>query len=273
MKKIVALMLCLVLAVSMVAFAEEETTENVGLNIAISEITLNFGEPVTLNQTISYSFGVQDDVLWFELGILQNDTSVVTAQVEVDGDARYLSVDGAEDALMFNYKLMDLFEEETGEEVTMTVDDIKAGVEQMNDPASIAAEIEGMADEFEGVTVEVLGDLDYRISYASPESGMGGSFRMVLSVDGEKDFDLKAKNVVEITEDMTEDTYPENDVMTVAVEKLAELGADEQIAAVIEAAGALADTEEAEETETAEAEETETAEAETEEVETEAAAE
>ena len=114
----------------------------------------------------------------------------------------------------------------------------------------------------------MLGDLDYRISYASPESGMGGSFRMVLSVDGEKDFDLKAKNVVEITEDMTEDTYSENDVMTVAVEKLAELGADEQIAAVIEAAGALTETEEAE-TETAEAEETETAEAE----ETEAAAE
>ena len=243
MKKIVAILLCLVLALSMAAFAEEATTENVGLNIAISEITLDFGTPVTLNQTISYSFGVQDDALWFELGILQDDASVVAAQVEVYEDARYLSVDGAKDALMFNYKLMDLFTEETGKEVTMTADDIKAGVEQMNDPTSIAAEIEGMADEFEGVTVEVLGDMDYRISYASPESGMGGSFRMVLSLNAVKDFDLKAKNVVEITEDMTEDTYPENDVMTVAVEKLQALEADEQIAAVIASIAALAETE------------------------------
>lgn len=232
MKKFLTMLLCLALMLTAVAFAEESTTSN--LNIQISEIELNFGEPITLNQTVSYSFGMQDGVLWFEIGVLENEAAVLVGQVEIHDEARYISVDGAEDALELNYGVLN-------ESLNKSLDEIKAGVEQMNDPDSIAEEIKAMASEYEGVSVEELGDLDYKISYTSPESGMGGSFRMVLSLGGEKDFDLTSKNVVEISEDMEE--YPDNDVMTVAVSKIAALETDENIAAlVVSAANVFGET-------------------------------
>ena len=222
MKKLLAMLLCLVLMLTAAAFAEETTTTS--LNIQISEIEVNFGEPTTLNQTISYAFGMQDGVLWFDLGVLENGETVLDGQVEIHDEARYISVDGANDALELNYGVLNDF-------LDKSLEEIKAGVEQMNDPASITEEIKGMASEHENVTVEELGDLDYKISYYKPELGVGCSFRMVLSLGGEKNFDLTSKNVVEISEDMEE--YPDNDVMTVAVAKIAELETDENIAALV----------------------------------------
>lgn len=103
---------------------------------------------------------------------------------------------------------------------------------QMGDAAAIEAQLDSLASmDEEGLTVEKLGELDYKVAYTEAESGLSVSLRMTIALGTDKPFDLLSKNAVEISADMT--NLPENDVITVAQEKLGVLMADESVAALV----------------------------------------
>lgn len=97
MKKILALVLCLMLALSMTAFAETPVT---GMNITLSEIELNVGEAYALNPAVSFSFGVDGEAFWAEVAAQLEGANVLALQIEgMSDDTAYVSVDGANDVL------------------------------------------------------------------------------------------------------------------------------------------------------------------------------
>ena len=97
MKKILALVLCLMLALSMTAFAETPVTS---MNITLSEIELNVGEAYALNPAVSFSFGVDGEAFWAEVAAQLEGANVLALQIEgMSDDTAYVSVDGANDVL------------------------------------------------------------------------------------------------------------------------------------------------------------------------------
>ena len=83
----------------------------------------------------------------------------------------------------------------------------------------------------DGLSVEKLGELDYKVAYTEAESGVSASLRLTIALGAEKAFDLSGKNVVEVAADA--ENVPETDVVTVAQEKLGVLMADESVATLI----------------------------------------
>ena len=228
MKKILALVLCLMLALSMTAFAETTVTS---MNITLSEIELNVGEAYALNPAVSFSFGVDGEAFWAEVAAQLEGANVLALQIEgMSDDTAYVSVDGANDVL----KVANVSElaNTQGVDLVGTIESLKESFMQMGDAAAIEAQLDSLASmDQEGLTVEKLGELDYKVAYTEAESGLSVSLRMTIALGKDKPFDLLSKNAVEISADMT--ALPENDVITVAQEKLGVLMADESVAALV----------------------------------------
>lgn len=218
MKKILALVLCLMLALSMTAFAETPVT---GMNITLSEIELNVGEAYALNPAVSFSFGVDGEAFWAEVAAQLEGANVLALQIEgMSDDTAYVSVDGANDVL----KVANVSE--------------LADTQGFDLVSAIEAQLDSLATmDQEGLTVEKLGELDYKVAYTEAESGLSVSLRMTIALGTDKPFDLLSKNAVELSADMT--NLPENDVITVAQEKLGVLMADESVAALVTLIGAF----------------------------------
>lgn len=228
MKKILALALCLMLALSMTAFAETTVTS---MNITLSEIELNVGAAYALNPAVSFSIGVDGEAFWAEVAAQLEGANVLALQIEgMSDDTAYVSVDGANDVL----KVANVSElaDTQGFDLVGTIESLKESFLQMGDAAAIEAQLDSLASmEMEGLTVEKLGELDYKVAYTDAESGMGVSLRMTVALGADKPFDLLSKNAVEISADMT--ALPETDVITVAQEKLGVLMADESVATLV----------------------------------------
>ena len=227
MKKILALVLCLMLALSMTAFAETPVT---GMNITLSEIELNVGEAYALNPAVSFSFGVDGEAFWAEVAAQLEGANVLALQIEgMSDDTAYVSVDGANVSELADTQGFDL---------AGAIESLKEAFLQMGDAAAIEAQLDSLASMAEeGLTVEKLGELDYKIAYTEAESGLSVSLRMTIALGTDKPFDLLSKNAVELSADMT--NLPENDVITVAQEKLGVLMADESVAALVTLIGAF----------------------------------
>ena len=220
MKKIFALVLCLMLALSMTAFAETATT---GLNVVISEIELNVGSAMVVNPALTMSLGAEADSVWVEIGATLNGENVVVGQAEMKNDEMCISFDGANDVLQVVNADALLEAQNAGMTTAQLIETLSTSASQLN-AETAATLIESLPDTLEGLTVEKLGELDYKLAYEA--EGYGASLRITMAFGVEKDFDFSAKNLV-VVEDL--DNLPENDVLTVAEEQINTLMAEESV--------------------------------------------
>lgn len=222
MKKMLALVLCLMLVLSASAFAETATT---GFGMVISEVQLNLGEAVVLNPSVFFAFGQQTDGAWMELGVQNGDTTMFDAQFDIANDVITASVEGANDALKL-----------TGADAYLAVQDLTTAdlissfeeAAAMLDAETLDATMDALPTLLEGLVVENLGDLNYKLSYE--EEGMSASLCVRFVLNPDKEFDLSGKNVVEISDLSDTENYPDNDVIAVAFEQLEVLLTEESVA-------------------------------------------
>lgn len=227
MKKILALVLCLMLALSVSAMAE---TASSSLSVSISEIELNVGEALIVNPSLTLALGTEGETAWFEIAALIAGEKVLAADFEVENGTINFTVDGANDVLKITGadEMLSAQAGMTSSEITATFNELFA---QLGSADALGATLESLPTMLEGLTVEKLGELDYKVAYTGTQSGIGASLRLTIALGAEKSFDLASKNVVEVAADA--ENVPETDVITVAQEKLGVLMADESVAALI----------------------------------------
>ncbi len=236
MKKIFALVLCMMLALSASAFAE---TASAGVHVTISEIELNLGEAMVVNPALSLSLGAEADYAWIELSAVLNGESVISAQVEVRNDEMYVSVEGANDVLQFTGVDAVLDAQGAGVTTAQVIESLNSGASQLN-AETTATLIESLPDTLTGLTVEKLGESDYKLTYE--ESGLSASLRLTFAFGAEKSFDFSAKNPV-VVADM--DNMPESDVFTVAEGQIETLMAEESVVNLVTLFGSILNSVEA----------------------------
>lgn len=227
MKKILALVLCLMLALSVSAMAE---TAPSSLAISISEIELNVGEAIVVNPSLTLAFGTEGETAWGELSALIGGEKVIAADFVVENGTINFTVDGANDVLKIT-GADEMLSAQAGMTSSELISSLSESFVQMGDSEALAATLESLPTMLEGLTVEKLGELDYKVTYTETQSGIGASLRLTIALGAEKSFDLASKNVVEVAADA--ENVPETDVITVAQEKLGVLMADESVAALI----------------------------------------
>lgn len=222
MKKILALALCLMLALSMTAFAE--TTAS-GMSIAISEIELDLGTAYAINPSLSLSFGAEGESIWVEVGALTGDEKLLVGDIEILNGMIHFTVDGANDVL--NISCADkILTERLNVTTAWLIDTVNQFLAYISDPSVISESIEGLS-MLKDVTVEKLGELDYRLSGVL-NAGYNVSFRLTIAYGADKPFDLSGKNPVAV--DSADQAFLDNDVITVAQERYAALLQEESIA-------------------------------------------
>ena len=222
MKKILALALCLMLLLSMTAFAETAAS---GMNIAISEIELDLGTAYAINPSLSLSFGSEGESIWIEIGALTGDEKLLVGDAEVLNGMIHFTVDGANDVL--NISCADkILTERLNVTTAWLIDTVNQFLAYISDPSVISESIEGLS-MLKDVTVEKLGELDYRLSGAL-NPGYNVSFRLTIAYGADKPFDLSGKNPVAV--DSADQAFLDNDVISVAQERYAALLQEESIA-------------------------------------------
>ncbi len=226
MKKILSLVLCLMLTLSVCAFAEGSTTS---ATIVLSEIELNASnESLILNPAISVAFGSMENGIWLELGASIGGENVLVGQAELGNDELFASLDGANDTIrligvdaLLQENDWDISTAEIIETVNLALGELTN--EAIEDIASSSAE--------SGLSVETLGDMDYRFFYE--EDDISASFRMTVVLNAERSFNLSAKNVIEGDADMDTDVLLASDLLTVAMNGFQTLMADESVAQLV----------------------------------------
>lgn len=227
MKKILALALCLMLALTMTAFAETTAT---GMNITLSEIELNVGTAYVINPSLSISLGSEGESVWAEIGALIGGENVLVGDVEILNGTANFTVDGANDVLNIT-NADEILSAQTNMTTAQLIDTVSQGFAQLGSADVIDQQIQSMGT-VEGLTVEKLGDLDYKlVGMLDETSGMNLSLRLTITLGTDKPFDLSGKNPVAF--DTASGTLPETDVLTVAQEKLGALMAEESIAPLV----------------------------------------
>ena len=222
MKKILALALCLMLALSMTAFAETTVTS---MSIAISEIELDLGTAYAINPSLSLSFGSEGESVWVEVGALTGDEKLLVGDAEVLNGMIHFTVDGANDVL--NISCADkILTERLNVTTAWLIDTVNQFLAYLSDPSVISESIEGLS-MLKDVTVEKLGELDYRLSGVL-NPGYVVSFRLTIAYGADKPFDLSGKNPIAV--DSADQAFLDNDVITVAQERYAALLQEESIA-------------------------------------------
>ena len=222
MKKILALALCLMLLLSVTAFAE---TTAASMNIAISEIELDLGTAYAINPSLSLSFGAEGESVWMEIGALTGDEKLLVGDAEVLNGMIHFTVDGANDVL--NISCADkILTERLNVTTAWLIDTVNQFLAYISDPSVISESIEGLS-MLKDVTVEKLGELDYRLSGAL-NPGYNVSFRLTIAYGVDKPFDLSGKNPVAV--DSADQAFLDNDVISVAQERYAALLQEESIA-------------------------------------------
>lgn len=222
MKKILALSLCLMLALSMTAFAE---TTAAGMSIAISEIELDLGTAYAINPSLSLSFGAEGESIWVEVGALTGDEKLLVGDAEVLNGMIHFTVDGANDVL--NISCADkILTERLNVTTAWLIDTVNQFLAYISDPSVISESIEGLS-MLKDVTVEKLGELDYRLSGVL-NAGYNVSFRLTIAYGADKPFDLSGKNPIAV--DSADQAFLDNDVISVAQERYAALLQEESIA-------------------------------------------
>lgn len=222
MKKILALALCLMLALSMTAFAETTVTS---MSIAISEIELDLGTAYAINPSLSLSFGSEGESIWVEVGALTGDEKLLVGDAEVLNGMIKFTVDGANDVL--NISCADkILTERLNVTTAWLIDTVNQFLAYISDPSVISESIEGLS-MLKDVTVEKLGELDYRLSGVL-NPGYNVSFRLTIAYGADKPFDLSGKNPVAV--DSADQAFLDNDVITVAQERYAALLQEKSIA-------------------------------------------
>ena len=222
MKKILALVLCLMLLLSMTAFAE--TTAS-GMSIAISEIELDLGTAYAINPSLSLSFGAEGESIWVEVGALTGDEKLLVGDAEVLNGMIHFTVDGANDVL--NISCADkILTERLNVTTAWLIDTVNQFLAYISDPSVISESIEGLS-MLKDVTVEKLGELDYRLSGVL-NAGYNVSFRLTIAYGADKPFDLSGKNPIAV--DSADQAFLDNDVISVAQERYAALLQEESIA-------------------------------------------
>ncbi len=234
MKKILAMVLVLLLALSTAAFAEG------GFAVTFSDLVLDIGETYALNPSLILKLGADETTAWIEVEVAAGSESMLAAQIEIGNDTLSASLDGANDAFVVNG--MDAMLAEEG--VDMTTAEIIAlfNSEAMTafDGATLDATIEAAAAGIEGMTIEKLGDMQYSFTYDDADTGMGISMVATIETAAERDFDLSAKNAVVLDPDTVDDgAMPECDVINVGTVKLATLMTEESVAALVAAVSSL----------------------------------
>lgn len=228
MKKILALVLCLMLALS--AFAMAETASS-SLTISISEIELNIGEAIVVNPSLTFAFGSEGESAWGELSALIGSEKIIAAEVEVENGTINFTVDGANDVLKIT-GADEMLSAQAGMTTSELISSLNESFAQISgSEEALTATLEALPSMLDGLSVEKLGELDYKVAYTEAESGLGASLRLTIALGAEKVFDLSGKNVVEVAADAA--TVPETDVVTVAQEKLDVLMADESVAMLL----------------------------------------
>lgn len=227
MKKVLALVLCLMLALSVSAMAEAAPSS---LAISISEIELNVGEAIVVNPSLTLAFGSEGESAWGELSALIGGEKVIAAEFEVETGTISFTVDGANDVLKIT-GADEMLSAQAGMSTSELISTLNDSFAQMGSSEALAATLEALPSMLDGLSVEKLGELDYKFSYTEAESGISASLRLTIALGTEKAFDLSGKNVVEVAADA--ETVPETDVVTVAQEKLGVLMADESVATLI----------------------------------------
>ena len=223
MKKILALALCLMLLLSVTAFAE---TTAASMNIAISEIELDLGTAYAINPSLSLSFGAEGESVWMEIGALTGDEKLLVGDAEVLNGMIHFTVDGANDVL--NISCADkILTERLNVTTAWLIDTVNQFLAYLSDQAMISDSIESMSTMLKDVTVEKLGELDYKLSCVL-NSGYVVSFRLTIAYGADKPFDLSGKNPIAV--DSADQAFLDNDVITVAQERYVALLQEESIA-------------------------------------------
>ena len=211
------------LLLSMTAFAETTATS---MNIAISEIELDLGTAYAINPSLSLSFGSEGESIWMEIGALIGNEKLLVADAEILNGMIHFTVDGANDVL--NISCADeILTERLNVTTAWLIDTLNQLLADLSDQAMISDAIESMPTMLKDVTVEKLGELDYKLAGVL-NPGYNVSFRLTIAYGADKPFDLLGKNPVAV--DSADQVFLDNDVISVAQEKYAALLQEESIA-------------------------------------------
>ena len=160
-----------------------------------------------------------------EIGALTGDEKLLVGDAEVLNGMIHFTVDGANDVL--NISCADkILTERLNVTTAWLIDTVNQFLAYISDPSVISESIEGLS-MLKDVTVEKLGELDYRLSGAL-NPGYNVSFRLKIAYGADKPFDLSGKNPVAV--DSADQAFLDNDVISVAQERYAALLQEESIA-------------------------------------------
>lgn len=206
MKKIIALILCALMALSCGAFAE---TFDTAWRVTIDgmEITSE-GTNIVLTPTLEGYIGETETGYWGEGSVLLNGEKVMTMQGLFGEDQLSLTLDGSNDTLVVSDLAQILYED-------FDIDaDLTATAEMLYDTFEDSSWIDTLIPQLaeSGVTITANSDSDYTIAYA--EDGEAVKLHISWEKVAMSMPAFAEKNIV--TYDYNTTTLPETDLFDVA---------------------------------------------------------
>lgn len=231
MKKILALILCVLMTLSFGAVAEEQTAS--AWHVVVDGMELTFAdETIVFAPTFEGTFGTDANGLWGEGSVLLNGEKILSIQGTYVNDEICITADGAQDCLSLS-GINALITELTGEELDLSVymPMMLVLLEDTSWIDELATSLEGT-----GAAIEQLGDYDYNLSYALEGEAM--KVHVAWEAVDASALDLSAKNNVVL--DLNED-LPENDVVDAVLAGFSKLMDDASVQQLMALAESLED--------------------------------
>lgn len=232
MKKILALVLCLLMTLSFGAVAEEQTASAWHVVVDGIEIT-TAGETIVFTPTFEGTLGCDANSLWGEGSVLLNGEKVLTIQGTYANDEIRITADGAADCLSLS-GINALITELTGEELDLSayIPMMLVLLEDTSWIDELTASLDGT-----GAAVEQQGDYDYTFSYAMEGDAM--KVHVAWEAVTASALDLSDKNIVVL--DVYSDELPENDVVDAVLAGFSKLMDDASVQQLMALAESLED--------------------------------
>ena len=204
MKKFFALVLCVLMALTFSAVAEEPA--GTAWHVVIDEIEFTYnGETIAFNPSIEGVIGTTDTGYWGECAVLLNGEQTLTVQGTLGDDDLSLTFGGAKDVLHIT-DLAKILDEDF--DVQMDLPSTAAMIySTFEDTSWIDQMIPSLTES--GVTVETRGANDYAFSYAA--DGEGFKVHVAWDKVSVSPVDFSDKNVVTFSFDSTD--LPEVDLL------------------------------------------------------------
>lgn len=232
MKKILALVLCVLMTLSFGAVAEEQTAS--AWHVVVDGMELTFAdETIVFAPTFEGTLGTDANGLWGEGSVLLNGEKVLTIQGTYANDEIRITADGAQDCLSLS-GINALMTELTGEEMDLSIymPMMLVLLEDTSWIDELATSLEGT-----GAAIEQLGEYDYNFSYALEGDAM--KVHVAWEAVDASALDLSAKNNVVL--DINSEDLPENDVVDAVLAGFSKLMDDASVQQLMALAESLED--------------------------------